>query len=134
MKKLPALVVVILALLMQLRVAYACEAGGFAAAEPCKVHAVVADPQGEAPQDRGSACEVSLDVASRNSRQTDDQDDLAAQLTDPQLVHLPAAWPQPLATAPPQLRPPIPRLPRARCVAAASPGSSTYLVTARLRI
>lgn len=134
MKKLPALVVVILALLMQLRVAYACEAVGFGAAEPCKLHALVADLHGEAPQDRGSACEVSLDVASRNPRQTDDQDDLAAQLTDPQPVHLPAAWPQPLATKPQQYHTPIPRLPRARHGAAVSPGSSTYLVTARLRI
>ncbi|WP_295680242.1 hypothetical protein [uncultured Nevskia sp.] len=134
MKKLPALVVVILALLMQLRVVYACEAVGFGAAEPCKVHALVADPHGEAPQDRGSACDVALDLASRNARQTGDQDDLAAQLTDPQPVHPPAAWPQPLATAPPQYRPPIPRVPRARHAAVASPGSSTYLVTARLRI
>ncbi len=134
MKKLPALVVVILALLMQFRVAYACEAVGFGTAEPCKLHAVAVDPHGEAPQDRGSACEVSLDVASRNPRQTGDQDDLAAQLTDPQPVHLPAAWPQPLAMASPQHRPPIPRMPRARYPAAVSPGSNTYLVTARLRI
>lgn len=134
MKKLPALVVVILALLMQLRVAYACEAVGFGAAEPCKLHAVVTDPHGEAPQDRGSVCDVALDLASRNPRQTHDQDDLAAQLTDPQPFHPPTAWPQPLATVPPQYRPPIPRLPRARFFAAISPGSSTYLVTARLRI
>ncbi len=131
MKKLPALVVVILALLLQLRVVYACEAVEFGAAEPCKVHALVAESHGEAPQDRGSACDVAFDLASRNPRQTDDQDDLAAQLTDPHPVHLPATWPQPLATVFPQYRPPIPRN---RSAAAVSPGSRTYLVTARLRI
>ncbi len=133
MKKLPALVVVILALLMQLRVAYACAAVGPGPTEPCKMHALVADLHGETPQDRGSACEVSLDLASRNPRQTDNPDDLAAQLTDPQPVHLPAAWPQPEAASPLN-GPPIPRIPRARYPAAVSPGSSTYLVTARLRI
>lgn len=134
MKKLPALAVVILALLLQLRVVYACEVVGFGTAEPCKLHALVADPQGEAPQDRGSACDIALDLASRNPRQTDDHDDLAAQLTDPEPVHLPVAWPLALVTPPSQHRPPIPRIPRARYSAAVSPGSSTYLVTARLRI
>jgi len=134
MKKLPALAVVILALLMQLRVAYACEAVGFGTAEPCKLHALVADAQSEAPQDRGSACDIALDLASRNPRQTDDQDDLAAQLTDLQPVYLPTGWPPPIATALSQYRPPIPRNPRTRHAAAVSPGSLTYLVTARLRI
>jgi len=134
MKKLLAIAVVVLGLLMQLRVAYACESGALGTAEPCKLHAAIADGHGDAPQDRGSGCEVALDLASRTARQTDDLDDLVAELTHPQASDPPAAWPSPLVSALRHYRPPASRRFRARMPSAASPGSSTFLVTARLRI
>lgn len=130
MKKLPALAIVILALLMQLRVAYACEAAGRWPAEPCKAHGLIIQPQGEAPQDRGSACDIALELASRSQRQTGEHDELTAALTDLQPGFVPLAWPQAQATPYPQHRPPIPRA-RGPAVMA---GASTYLVTSRLRI
>lgn len=130
MKKLPALAIVILALLMQLRVAYACEAAGLWPAEPCKAHGLIVQLQGDAPQDQGSGCDIALELAGRSQRQTGGHDELASALTDPQPTFVPLAWPPAQAVPHPQHRPPIPR---ARGPAA-SAGASTYLVTSRLRI
>ncbi len=135
MKKLPALVVVILALMMQVRVAYACEMAGLWPTEHCSAHGLIAETGDRAPQDRGSDCDIGLDLAGRNLRQSgyldDGLDDLASQLTEPQPVLVPAAWPPPRVRLPPRHRPPIPR---AAPPAAALAGSITYLVTSRLRI
>lgn len=135
MKKLPVLIVVILALLMQLRVAYACETAGLWPAEHCSAHGLIAGTSDRVPQDRGADCDIGLDLAGRNLRQSgaldDGLDDLASLLTDLQPVFVPDAWPPPRTMLPPRHRPPIPR---AAPQATASAGSSTYLVTARLRI
>ena len=68
MKKLNPLLVVILALLLQLRVAYACEAIGLWPAEPCDAHEVIAADHPDQPSDRDERCDISLDLAVRAGR------------------------------------------------------------------
>lgn len=135
-KNLSTLAVVVLALLMQLRVAYACEATGLWPTEPCGAHGLIVDGQPEAPQDRGEACDIALDLAGRGLRPGGEQGDLHAELSPPQPLFLPAAWPA-LAAVPALPRPePPPRLGDrpGDDRAPASPGALTYLRTSRLRI
>ena len=131
MKKLAPLLVLILALLMQVRVAYACETSGFWPAEPCHAHpALIVDAHPDAPSDRGERCDVSLDLAVRAGRDGRDDGTLSGRLpADPPVAILPVslaiAGPVVAATVSP---PPSPRAP------AIAAGTRTWLSTARLRL
>jgi len=131
MKKLAPLFVVILALLMQVRVAYACEAVGLWPSEHCDSHgSLIVDAHPDAPSDRGDRCDVSLDLAVRAGRACTD---VGERLSQPSggdfMALLPAAWVLgglgfDDAVSPPQL-------PRRQAV---NPGTRTWLSTARLRL
>lgn len=132
MKKLAPLFVVILALLMQVRVAYACEATGLWPSEHCHSHgSLIADAHPDAPSDRGDRCDVSLDLAVRGGRACGETGGLLSQPSGGEfLALLPAA----LAVsglafdgaAPPPQQPTRSQ--------AAGAGTRTWLSTARLRL
>ena len=130
MKKLTAILVIIVALLLQLRVAYVCEATGFWTAESCDAHGVIAADHPDQPSDRDQRCDISLDLAVRAGRADGDVLHPASLPTGPDLLALPpsalsidGAF---LATAGHgALRAGSP---------AADPGTRTWLRTARLRL
>jgi hypothetical protein len=132
MKKLSAiLVVTVLALLMQLRVAYACEQSGHWPAEHCTAHGLLIDAHAGEPGDRDDDCDISIELAARNGRSCVD---LAAQLDPadyrlqailpPMLVELATAPAVPPPTAPWSAREPVPP----------TGGTRTWLGTSRLRL
>lgn len=131
MKKLIPLLAVVIALLMQVRVAYACETMGLWPAEDCDAHGLVVDAHPDAPSDRGDACDVSLELASRGGRTCTDLVALLAEPTGGEFIALlPAAFEiAERAASIDELRDvSSPRAP------AAHAGTRTYLVTARLRL
>lgn len=131
MKKLAPLLVLILALLMQVRVAYACETRGFWPVEHCHAHpALIADAHPDAPSDRGERCDVGLDLAVHASRDGRDDGAQAGRLpVDQPVAILPVSLAMAEigvgATASP------PQSPRGPAIAA---GTRTWLSTARLRL
>jgi len=131
MKKLAPILVVILALLMQVRVAYACDAAGFWSSERCASHALVVDAHLDEPSDRGDRCEVSLDFAVRTGRVSGDN--LAADLTPPTSGDTVALLPAALSIVEPF---PDESASAAQSVGipAVSAGTRTWLSTARLRL
>ena len=69
MKKLTPILFIVLALLMQVRVAYACQATGLWPSEHCQSHgSLIAVEHPDAPSDRGDHCDVSLELAVRAGR------------------------------------------------------------------
>ncbi|WP_439638727.1 hypothetical protein [Nevskia sp.] len=129
MKKLSPILVVVLALLMQLRVAYACDAAWLA---DCQLHGVVAEVAlDDEPSDRGDRCAVGVDLAVRAGRVGGDV--LAAEFTPPTssdfiaLVPAALAIPSPLSDRAASPRPP-------RTGPARGAGTRTWLSTARLRL
>lgn len=130
MKKLSPLFVVILALLMQVRVAYACEAATYGPLQGCDTHGLTVDAHAGEPSDRGDRCDAGIDLAVRAGRTCTD---LVGLLVDPQGGDLPALPPAPLALAGQPLdAPEIPPTDRAR--PAYGTGSRIWLETARLRL
>lgn len=128
MKKISPLLVLLLALLMQVRVAYACVATGFWPAEHCDAHvALLADAHPDAPSDRGERCDVSLDLAVRGSR--DDGGRSGPQPADQPVAILPA----PLAISGRFADAPASPL-RLPIGPASGAGTRTWLSTARLRL
>ena len=131
MKKLAPIFVVILALLMQVRVAYACEATGLWPSEHCHSHgSLIVDTHPDAPSDRGDRCDVSLDLAVRAGRTCTDVGDSLSQPTGGDVV---ALLPAALALggllvdgAASSSQPPQPQ--------AGGAGTRTWLSTARLRL
>ena len=123
-----SLVVVLLALLLQLRVAYACEIAGHWPAEACSAHGLIVDSHGDSPSDRGGGdCDISIDLASRGGRTCTD---LVAQLDLPDYQFL-AVLPSPA--------PVIAPVPATEPIFAPDPvspagGSRIWLTTARLRL
>ncbi|WP_293373777.1 hypothetical protein [Nevskia sp.] len=130
MKKHSAIVVLLLALLMQVRVAYACEANGFWPSEDCDAHGLIVDAHPDAPSDRGDRCDVSLEVAARSGRTCSDLLSLLAEPVGGEFIALlPAAFAVAEQTV--SIERVAPACPQA---SAASAGTRTYLVTARLRL
>lgn len=130
MKKHSAILVVILALLMQVRVAYACQASGFWPSEDCDSHGLIVDAHPDAPSDRGDACDISLEVAARGGRAGSDLVSLLATPVGGEFIALlPAAFEIAARAVPttPARDPAVPTPP-------AHAGTRTYLVTARLRL
>lgn len=132
MKKLSPILVVVLALLMQLRVAYACDAGNAGWLADCQLHGVVAEVAlDDEPSDRGDRCAVGVDLAVRAGRVSGDG--LAAEFTPPTssdfiaLVPAALAIPSPLSDRAASPRPP-------RTGPARGAGTRTWLSTARLRL
>ena len=132
MKKLASTLVVILALLLQLRVAYACEATGFWPAEPCDAHGVIAADHRDQPSDRDQRCDISLDLAVRAGRADGDGDALhvASLPTGPDVLALP---PSALSMDGPLLATRAHGARRADRPAVGA-GTRTWLRTARLRL
>lgn len=130
MKKLAPLFVVLLSLLMQVRVAYACEAAGFGASEACDGHSLLADAHPDAPSDRGDRCDRGLELAVRGGRTCTDLVGLLVQPGGVDVVALPVVAPALAGTLRDQsLTVPVDR---ARPVAAT--GRRLWLETARLRL
>lgn len=129
MKKLAPLIVVILALLMQVRVAYACDATGLWPAEDCDRHGLVSDLHPGEPSDRGDRCDVSLELAVRGGRACTDLAGLLVEPSGVDIVALPVALPA-LAVIP--VRKPPALLADGSVPAAA--GNRIWLETARLRL
>lgn len=132
MKKLSPILVVVLALLMQLRVAYACDPGNAGVLADCQLHGAMADVAlDDEPSDRGDRCAVGVDLAVRAGRVSGDG--LAAEFTPPTcsdfmaLVPVVLAIPSPLADRAASPRPP-------RNGPARGAGTRTWLSTARLRL
>ncbi|MBA4286166.1 MAG: hypothetical protein C0434_11615 [Xanthomonadaceae bacterium] len=131
MKKLAPILVVVIALLMQVRVAYGCDPSGTWSLERCASHGTVVDDHPDAPSDRGDRCDVSLDLAVRAGRTGADH--LVAELTPPTggdfVALLPATLsivgllPDDAASPPQRVRSP-----------AVGAGTRTWLSTARLRL
>lgn len=132
MKKLNLLLVVILALLLQLRVAYACEAIGLWPAEPCDAHEVIAADHPDQPSDRDERCDISLDLAVRAGRLGGDGDVvlLASPPTGADFIALP---PSALSIDAPRLATGTTGVRRFRAPVVGA-GSRTWLSTARLRL
>lgn len=132
MKKLSAiLVVTVLALLMQLRVAYACEQAGHWPAEHCAAHGLLVDAHAGEPGDRDDDCDIGIDLAARGGRncvdlvaQLDPVDYQLQAILPPTPVELAAAFAEPPSTAPQSTREPVPP----------TGGTRTWLGTFRLRL
>ena len=131
MKKLTPILFIVLALLMQVRVAYACQATGLWPSEHCQSHgSLIAVEHPDAPSDRGDHCDVSLELAVRAGRACADTGNLLSQPSGGEfLALLPAALAvsgllADDAASPPQ-RPVSPDV---------GAGTRTWLSTARLRL
>lgn len=79
MNKHSPIFVLLLALLMQVRVAYACENGAPWFSADCESHALVLDAHAGEPSDRGDRCDAGIDLALRNSRAVDSLGDLLSE-------------------------------------------------------
>ena len=130
MKKLSPLFAILLALLMQVRVAYACEMPAFGALHGCEVHGFAADEHPGQPSDRGDRCDAGIDLAVRAGRTCTD---LAGAVIDPAHGDLPALPAAPLVLAGLHLEAPA-VVPAARVRLAPGPGARLWLETARLRL
>lgn len=128
MKKLSPLLVVVLALLMQLRVAHACEVR-YGGPQGCDSHGLVVDAHPDQPSDRGERCDPGLDLAVRGGRNCTDLSGLLLDLHGDDVAVLPARPADPISAATAATGVPADRVRPAH-----GPGSRVWLETARLRL
>lgn len=135
MKTHSSIFVLLLALLMQVRVAYACENGAPWMAADCETHSLALDAHAGEPSDRGERCDTGIDLALRNARAADSLCDLLSEPRDtgtsggdlpvflPASIVLAGLEPSVATGAVPEIR-----------VSAATAGTRLWLETARLRL